>query len=171
MRFRKWMMKQQWRITQIRSIWGLLSGIMVLAGLYVVYFPFLVDLGFAGPLFLAIAITFGFLIIGYIYDKVLIMWAPSQEVAVERNPFQYVPSPKDEIFWFPLYSSMLDALSSLSDKLDIDKTDIIEVKEYYSKLQKFKPERRNDLDEAITLCNEFLEAHPFVKQEFHVESE
>ena len=170
MRMRKWIMKQQWRITQIRSIWGLLSGIMVLAGLYVVYFPFLADMGFTGPLLLAIVITISFLIIGYIYDRVLVMWAPSQEVAVERNPFQYVPSPKDHIFWFPLYSAMLDALSELVDKLEIDKSDIIDVKEYYSKLQKLKPERRDDLDVAIDLCNKFLEAHPFVKPEFKSES-
>jgi hypothetical protein len=157
-------MKQQWRILQIRGIWGLFYGVLVLAGLYVGYVPIFNEMGSLGPLAFAGLILFVFLVLGYIYDRVLVMWAASQEVTQERNPFMYVPSPKDQIFWFPIYSTMLDALERLAKEYDLDTTEIKETRDYYSEIQRMRPERRQDIEAAIKLRNQYFREHPFVKK-------
>lgn len=160
---KKWLMKQQWRVVQIRGIWGLFYGILLLAIAYYEYIPFFVDMGAVGPFVFAGTILFTFLIFGYIYDRVLVMWAPSQEVTIERNPYQYIPSPKDHIFWFPIYSALLDVSEKLADDYNIDKTAILETREYFSNLEKLRPERSEDIDKGIELRKEFIEKHPFDK--------
>jgi hypothetical protein len=158
---KKWLMKQQWRVVQIRGIWGLFYGILLLAGAYYDYIPFFLDMGSIGPFVFAGVILFVFLILGYIYDRVLVMWAPSQEVSIERNPYQYVPAPKDRIFWFPLYSAMLDATEQIAQKLELDTSIFDETREYYAKFEKLRPERNVDLDEGIRIREEFIQKHPF----------
>lgn len=161
MRIRKWIMRQQWRIIQIRGIWTVFTGVLILAGLYVGYLPFFADMGSIGPFAFAATILVVFLILGYIYDRVLVMWAPSQEVSQERNPYMYVPGPKDHIFWFPLYSVLLDSMEKLAEQTGVDTTEIKETREYYSKLQTLRPERNEDIDEAIDMRKEFVSKHPF----------
>ena len=161
MRIRKWLMKQQWRILQIRGIWGVFYGVLILAGLYVEYVPFFANMGAVGPFAFAITILFVFLIIGYIYDRVLVMWAPSQEVTQERNPYQYVPSPKDHVFWFPLYSTILDATEELAEKVGADTKAVKEARDYYARLQTLRPERSGDIDEGLNMRKEFVSKHPF----------
>jgi hypothetical protein len=158
---KKWLMKQQWRIVQIRGIWGLFYGILLLAVAYYEYIPFFVDMGAYGPFVFAGFILLTFLILGYIYDRVLVMWAPSQEVTIERNPYQYVPSPKDHIFWFPLYSSLLDAAEQLATLANVDTSAIDETRQYYFKLQKLRAEIKEDIDKGIELREEFIKSHTF----------
>jgi len=162
-RIKKWVMKQQWRIVQIRGIWGLLYGVLILAGLYVEYVPFFADMGFVGPFAFGAAVLLLFLIMGYIYDRVLVMWASSQEVTQERNPYQFIPSPKEHILWFPIYSTILDATERLADQFEVDKTSIEEARLYYAKLQQLRAERKEDIDEAIKLSEEFVSRHPFAE--------
>jgi len=161
MRIRKWFMKQQWRIVQIRTIWNLIYGIFILAGLYVGYIPILADMGIMGPFIFAGIVFFSFLIIGYIYDRVLVMWAPSQEVTYERNPYQYVPSPKDHIFWFPIYSTILDACEQLAEEFNMDTEDIKATKKHYAEIQKLRPERNEDIDRSVELRKEFVAKYKF----------
>ncbi|MHA2424849.1 MAG: hypothetical protein ACXAEF_08680 [Candidatus Thorarchaeota archaeon] len=156
MRIRKWLMKQQWRIVQIRGIWSLFYGILLLAIAYFEFIPVFAAMGMLGPFVFAGTLLFIFLILGYIYDRVLVMWAPSQEVTMERNPYQYVPSPKEHIFWFPLYSAMLDSVEKVAQKFDVDTEPITAAKEYYSKLEKMRPEIKEDLDRAVALRTEFM---------------
>ncbi len=158
---KKWLMKQQWRVVQIRGIWGLFYGILLLAAAYYEYIPFFVDMGSLGPFVFAGVILVTFLILGYVYDRVLVMWAPSAEVTIERNPYQYVPAPKDHIFWFPIYSALLDASEKLADEFNLDKSAIQETREYYAKLQKLRPEMRDDIDKGIDLRKAFIKDHPF----------
>ena len=161
MKIRKWIMKQQWRILQIRGIWGIFYGVLILAGLYVNYVPFFNEMGVIAPFAFASTILFVFLIIGYIYDRVLVMWAPAQEVSQERNPYMYVPSPKDHIFWFPVYSILLDVTEELAISVGADTAAIDEARSYYSRLQALRPERGEDIDEAKELRQEFVSKHPF----------
>ncbi|MBD3407681.1 MAG: hypothetical protein GF411_16305 [Candidatus Lokiarchaeota archaeon] len=159
MRIKKWLMKQQWRIVQVRGIWGLFYSTLLLAYSYFIYIPLFEDMGTWGPFaFAATALVF-FLILGYVYDRVLVMWAPSGEVTTERNPYQYVPSPKEEIFWFPLFSSLLTASQRIAKKLEIDDTEIQETKEYYAKLSKFTAERKDDIEKAIALRKKYMIDH------------
>ena len=156
---KKWLMKQQWRVIQIRGIWGLFYGILLLAVAYYEYIPFFVEMGSIGPFVFAGVILFAFLILGYIYDRVLVMWAPSQEVTIERNPYQYLPSPKDHIFYFPLYSTILDVSEKLAQEYGFDNTVIKETREYFAELQKLRPERTEDIDESIKLRERFLQKY------------
>lgn len=161
MGIKKWLMKQQWRIVQIRGIWSLFYGILLLAIAYYEYVPFIADMQSMGPFVFAGIILIIFLIFGYIYDRVLVMWAPSQEVTIERNPYQYVPSPKDKIFWFPFYSALLDVSERLAQHYQIDSAPITDTREYYAELQRLGPERNQDIDRGIILRNEFIKSHEF----------
>lgn len=159
MRIKKWLMKQQWRIIQIRGIWGLFYGILLLAIAYFDYIPFFSEMNALGPFVFAVALIVIFMISGYIYDRVFVLWAPSQEVAAERNPFQYVPGPQERIYWLPLYSGLLDVMEDISLHFDFDTTAITETRQYFSKLNQLRPENREDIEEAKKLRKEFIEEH------------
>ena len=161
MGIRKWLMKQYWRLVQVRGLWNLFYGVLLLSIAYYVYFPFFFDMGAWGPLVLAGTLLFTFLIIGYLYDRVFVMWGPQQEVVIERNPFQYVPQPRDKIFWFPIYSSLLTASEQIANEMNIDTSVIQEVREYFTELEKLRPERTQDIDTAIKLREEFLRKYRF----------
>ncbi len=158
-------MKQQWRIVQIRGIWSLFYGVLLLAYAYFEFIPFFVEMGVLGPFIFAATLLVVFLILGYIYDRVLVMWAPSQEVIMERNPFQYVPSPKDHIYWIPVYSTLLDLVDSLAVEAQVDRSSIQEVREYYSKLITLNPERKEDIEEGARMRAQYVSEHPFPRKE------
>jgi hypothetical protein len=161
MGLKKWLMKQQWRIVQIRGIWGLFYGVLLLAISYYGYIPFFADMGSYGPFVFSAMLLVSFLILGYLYDRVFIMWAPSQEVSMERNPYQYVPSPKDHIFWLPIYSVLLNATESLAERLEVDTKDIADAKEYFAKWQKLRPEIREHIDVGAEMRDQFIAGHSF----------
>lgn len=158
---RKWIMKQYWRLVTVRGIWNLFYGILLLAIAYYMYLPFFYDMGALGPFALAFVLFMTFLIIGYLYDRVFVMWGPQQEVTIERNPFSFVPQPQDHIFWFPAYAGLLEASAQLADVFDLDKANIEDTREYFDKLQKFSPINSEDIDKAIKHRKEFVEKHPF----------
>lgn len=161
MGIRKWLMKQYWRLIQVRGIWNLFYGVLIFSIGYYLYVPFFYDMGAWGPLVLAAALLFSFLIFGYLYDRVFVMWGPQQEVVIERNPFQYVPHPRDRIFWFPVYSSILSASQKIAEEMNLDTSLVQETKQYFAELEKLRPERTQDIDKAIKLRDEFVEKHRF----------
>ncbi|MFX0108101.1 MAG: hypothetical protein ACFE7R_07445, partial [Candidatus Hodarchaeota archaeon] len=110
-------------------------GLLILAYAYFEYIPFFYDLGFWGPFAFAGVMLVAFLILGYVYDRVLVMWAPGQEVTQERNPYMYVPSPKDHIFWFPIFSSLLDSTEKLAKEFGVETDAVTDTREYYAELQ------------------------------------
>ena len=158
---RKWLMKQYWRLVQVRGIWNLFYGILLLAIAYYVYIPFFYDMGATGPLVLSIVLLFSFVIIGYLYDKVFVMWGPQQEIMIERNPYSFVPQPQDQIFWFPSYAGMLEASAQLAEEFDLDTRVIKETREYFNTLQNFSAITPGDIDAAIEHRKEFVKKHPF----------
>lgn len=161
MEFKKWLMKQQWRLVKIRGIWGLPYGILLLAIAYFGYIPFFRDLGFLGVAGFAMSLFIGFVIMGYLYDKIFVMWAPAVVVTQERNPYQYIPRPIDRIFWLPIYSAILDSTESLAKHFNIDTREIEETREYYTKLQGMDAIHKEDIDIAIALREEYVREHPF----------
>jgi hypothetical protein len=154
-------MKQQWRIVQVRGIWGLFYGILLLAAAYYGYLPYIKDMGEIGPFIFAGILVFSFAILGYIYDRVFVLWAPSHEVTQERNPFQYVARPIDRIFWLPMYSAVLDSCEQLANEFGIDPQIILETREYYAEYEKLRPEKREDIDAAIELRDKYVRNHSF----------
>ncbi|MHA2300108.1 MAG: hypothetical protein ACXACD_04050 [Candidatus Thorarchaeota archaeon] len=161
MGLKKWLMKQQWRIVQIRGIWGLFYGVLLLAISYYGYIPLFADMGSYGPFVFSGVLLFSFLILGYLYDRVFIMWAPSQEVSMERNPYQYVPSPKDHIFWLPIYSVLLNSAQALAEQFEVDTQEISDAKQYFAKWQKLRPELKKDIDMGAEMRNLFISGHSF----------
>lgn len=161
MGFKKWLMKQQWRVVQIRSIWSLFYGILLLAAAYYGYLPYIKDMGEIGPFVFSAVLLILFAIFGYIYDRVFVLWAPSHEVTQERNPFQYVARPNDRIFWLPVYSTLLDSCEKLAEHFGIDTVVVEETKQYYAEYEKFRPERREDIDNAIKLRELYVAEHSF----------
>ena len=109
----------------------------------------------------AFILLFSFLIVGYIYDRVLVLWGPQQEVVIERNPFQFVPHPRDRVFWFPIYSALLASAEELAKNAGVDTTPIDETREYYRDLQKLVPQKSSDIDVAIELRKEYIKSHSF----------
>ena len=153
-------MKQYWRTVQVRGIWNLIYSILLLAIAYYIYIPYFADMGVLGPFTFAAVLFTIFLFIGYLYDRVFVMWGPQQEVTMERNPYQYVPHPRDTIYWFPLYSVLLQSSKELAEKLEFD-TDVIEsTQKYFSELAKLRPERKGDLDIAVDLRRKYYAEHP-----------
>lgn len=161
MGIRKWVMKQYWRLVQVRGIWNLFYGILLLAIAYYVYIPYFYNMGASGPLVFAAILLFSFLIIGYFYDRVFVMWGPQQEVTIERNPYSYVPQPLDHIFWLPAFSGLLEVSAQLAEAFNLDPAVIDETREYFDKLQKFSPLTPGDIDAAIEHRKLFIENHPF----------
>jgi hypothetical protein len=162
MGIRKWLMKQQWRVVQIRGMWSVFYSILILAYAYYAYIPLYANMGVLGPFLFAFTILVFFLLLGYLYDRVFQMWAPATEVGVERNPFQYIPSPTEHIFWFPFFSSMLDMTQALAEKYNIGTEVLEETREYYSNIANLRAERKTDMSKAIEMRKEFLAKHPFV---------
>ena len=80
---------------------------------------------------------------------------------MERNPFQYVPQPRDRVFWFPFYSVLLEISEELAKKHNIETSLIEEVREYYSELEKYTAERKEDIDAASDLRDRFMKKHSF----------
>lgn len=146
---------------QIRGIWGLFYGILLLAISYYGYIPFFADMGSLGPFVFSGMLLFAFLILGYLYDRVFIMWAPSQEVSMERNPYQYVPSPKDHIFWLPIYSVLMNATEELAKQFDVDTQEIEDAKAYFSSWQKLRPEIKKDIETGAEMRDQFVAGHSF----------
>ncbi|NPE07421.1 MAG: hypothetical protein GNW80_03985 [Asgard group archaeon] len=114
-------MKWRFRLDQSRAIFGLLTFAALLAVSYVSKIPWFRDQGFwRGEFFLTILILIVFMMGGYLYDKFLRLWAQTGTVTVSRNPYTYVPSPKEfnsTISWF---TYIFTALNQIAKKLDIE---------------------------------------------------
>jgi hypothetical protein len=89
------------------------------------------------------------------------MWGPQQEVTIERNPYSFVPQPQDNIFWLPVYSGILDACAKLAEEFEIDSSIVSDTRDYFDKLQKFKPLTPGDIDKAILHRQEYVKNHSF----------
>lgn len=114
-------MKWRFRLDQSRAIFGLLTFAALLAVTYAPKIPWFKDQGFlGGEFFLTILVLIVFMIGGYLYDKFLRLWAQTGTVTVSRNPYTYVPSPKEfnsTISWF---THIFAALNQIAKKLDIE---------------------------------------------------
>ena len=80
---------------------------------------------------------------------------------MERNPYQYVPQPRDRVFWFPFYSVLLEISEEMANKYNIETSLIDEVREYYAEFEKLTAERKEDIDTASELRDSFMKKHSF----------
>ena len=113
-------MKWRFRVDQARAIFGLITFAALLALGYTDYISFFKNQGFWGVIEFTLIILAVFLIGGYLYDRVFKLWAETQTVNVERNPFTYVPGPKEYINHLATFSFIFMSLTEIAEKLDIE---------------------------------------------------
>ncbi|MHA1556527.1 MAG: hypothetical protein ACTSPM_06275 [Candidatus Heimdallarchaeota archaeon] len=114
-------MKWRFRLDQSRAIFGLITFAVLLADKYVSVIPWFKDQGFwSGDMLLSVVILILFLIVGYLYDRLFKLWTETQTVNVERNPYTYVPNPKEYINNLAIFSFLFDSLNQIAEKLDVE---------------------------------------------------
>ncbi len=113
-------MKWRFRIDQARSVFGLLTFAALLAVSYIEYLSFFERQGFWGIIEFTLIIFAGFLIGGYLYDRVFRLWAETQKVTAHRNPYTYVPNPRERIITLGYWTYILQSLDQIAEKLDLD---------------------------------------------------
>lgn len=115
-------MKWRFRLDQARSIFGLITFALILAQGYVIYLPWIedpTDIDLWIVTVFAIVVFIIFVIGGYLYDRLFKMWTETSTVAVERNPYTYVPTPKEQWHSLAIYGYLFNTLGQIAKKLDI----------------------------------------------------
>lgn len=101
MNFKDLIMKWRFRLDHARALFSMFTFAALLAIGYIEYLPFLDRLSVWGVIILTLIIFVVFAIGGYIYDKTFKLWASFSKVNAARNPFTYVPHPKELLVEFP----------------------------------------------------------------------
>ncbi len=156
----KWLMKQYWRIGEMRAILSLATGMFVLGRWYYPYIPLLEPLGLIGALILGAILTFAFMGLGWVYDKKAKLWTQDIQAKVERNPYRYVPSFADLASNLPFIHSLTFILRKTLKQLELSTEaldDFIEYMSIYFSLQPIK----DDISRAKSISDEFWQNHSF----------
>lgn len=95
-KFSDFLMRWRYRLDHAKVIFSLLTFAILLGFDFINYIPFLDKLGLGGVAILALIIFLLFAMVGYAYDRGFRFWQSHSKVNVERNPYSYVPNPKDK---------------------------------------------------------------------------
>ena len=159
-------MKQYWRVTTIRAIFGVLLGMLVLGRYYYPLFPILADLqpSILAAITLSLIFLLIFLIAGYVYDARLKLWNERLQITKERDPYGYVPQPRFLAIEYPfLYSTMYFLKRALRMQGTSTKW-ISDLAEYMSEYFTRDPNSKRDLFDAEIIAEHFNATHP-IKQD------
>ncbi|MGY5875960.1 MAG: hypothetical protein RTU30_09455 [Candidatus Thorarchaeota archaeon] len=162
MGIKKWVMKQYWRIGQIRALVGLASGMLVVGKLYLgILFPQVKeDAPLLGALALGTFLTLLFLGLGWAYDEKGKLWSERLQVTQERNPYQYVPDLRTRTFVYPFIYALISILDSFERKFG--NQGLKEINEYLRQYFHRRPGSRKDIESALPDSDLFMKEHPFV---------
>lgn len=145
-------MKWRFRLDQARAIFGLLTFAVLLAATYVDRIPWFEDQGFwRGDFLLSFLIFCVFVIGGYVYDRAFQLWTETSKVTLERNPYTYVPSPKEEWHSAVIYGYIFHALNQIAKKLDIELENQDEVRLFFEHYLSMNPSTPDFLGEVEKL--------------------
>ena len=150
------------RLNWIQSLTGLLQDVLVFGALYVtILYPEQVTDGLVpinylilGILFLSLPLFFGLTAAGWYYDKKLRVWSADIVVKFERNPYMYVPDPRNGVMEIPFFSILLKTLSSLFEKWDIDRTELLTMIQYLDTYQQYNASDSQNMEDARALRRE-----------------
>jgi len=156
----KWIMKQYWRVSEMRVLASLALGTLVIGKLYLSYVPILRDRELVGAITLGMILFFAFLGLGWIYDTRLRMWSPKTQAIVERQAYYHVPLISTIAFEYPFLYAVIQTLKGLSDISEIDGGSIEHLAKLLHEYFSLKP-NRTDIDRTIEMGEAFLEQHPF----------
>lgn len=123
--------------------------------------PVLKDMGIFGALSLGSLLVLLFLGIGWAYDEKARMWRAKSQVAMERNPYSFVPNYKTQANSYPGDYAVLRTLSRVSAKLGLTISAIDSLNEHLDRYYNLEPERA-DFRAAQDSARQFRESHPFV---------
>lgn len=157
---KKWIMKQYWRVSQIRILASLGLGMLVIGKLYLEFVPVLRDMGLLGALTLGVLLFSVFMGLGWVYDTRMKMWSQKVQVIYERHAYYHVPMIKTAIFEYPVLYTLIHTMKGLSDKSEIDGFSVSQLAVYLQEYFSLRPTRK-DIDRTIKMEREFLENHPF----------
>ncbi|MFW9925011.1 MAG: hypothetical protein ACFFDW_17185 [Candidatus Thorarchaeota archaeon] len=142
------MMKWRFRLTQIQGIFSLITYAAMLAASYIKYITVFEKMGFWGVILFAGLIFLAFAIGGFLYDKTFKLWSETNIVNVERNPYTWVPGPKDEIQWLGWFAFIFNSLNQIANKLDVELEGEEIIKEHMAEFFKLNPKTPNFEQEA-----------------------
>lgn len=159
-------MKQYWRVGTIRTIVGVLLGMLVLGRYYYQLIPFFnsFDPSILGAILLAGVFLLIFLMAGYVYDEKLELWNEQTQVLVEKDPYQYVPNPRLCQLEYPILYTIIDTLRKILVKNGLDTKKIDSFALYLDGYFKRTPSSRNDLLTAEKVAGTFMQEHPFIEE-------
>ena len=158
----KWIMKQYWRISTIRTLSGLVLGMLVIGQLYFEYIPALAELGILGAFILSFILILFFLFLGWAYDVKARMWKQKSQALTERDPFQYVPGPNSYASEYPIHFAFMSTIQSVFQKIGVEDSSIDDIIEYLSEYYKRKPIKR-DIRSAHSKAEAYLADHSFTE--------
>jgi hypothetical protein len=157
-------MKQYWRISTIRTLSGLVLGMLVIGQLYYEYIPPLVELGIIGALILSAILIVFFMGLGWYYDVKAKMWMASSQAYIERDPFQYVPGPNSYASEYPIHYAFLSTIQTIFQKIGLDDSSIKDILEYLGDYYNLRPVRK-DILTAPKVAEQYLDSHSFSSEE------
>lgn len=147
------------RLNWIQALTGLFQDVLVFGALYVtIIFPTVVVDGFVplpylmvGILFLSMPLYLCLTAAGWYYDKKLRVWSVDYAVKVERNPFSYVPDPRNGIIEIPFFLALFKPLNTLFKKMELDNSELEKIIEYLETYREFSAADDQDMAIARTL--------------------
>jgi hypothetical protein len=162
-RVKKTFQVQVIRLTWIQTLTGLLQDTLVFGAFYVtVLFPAVatgtvVPLGYLifGIVFISFPMLSVLLILGWYYDRRLMLWTPDLTVQVERNIFTYVPTPSILTCTIPFAYCLLSVFSEVFDKIGADKASIIRLAKFLEEYRQLDSSRDEDMIAARGLSSSF----------------
>lgn len=160
MPIKKWIMKQYWRVGQIRALTGLATGMLVIGKFYLPYVPVLDDLGLIGSLLLGMTLFMFFLGLGWIYDVKLKMWSQKTQVAVERNAYYHIALISSRAYDYPLLYTLLTTLHGTMNKIGINSKSLDSIVEYLQEYFILAP-TKEDIRRSLEMGEQFITEHPF----------
>ncbi len=151
------------RLNWIQALTGLLQDVLVFGALYVtVLFPDQVtseglvpiDYLFLGILFLSLPLFLGLLAAGWYYDKKLRVWSADAVVKFERNPYMYVPDPRNGVMEIPFFLVLLRTLNGLFEARNLEGSELQNMIQYLETYQQFDASVDQNMEDARALRRE-----------------
>ncbi len=130
---------------------------------YYGFVPFLRDLdpSIAGAVILAGILLVGFLFFGWLYDDVLRLWNEKSQVAIEKDPYSYVPLLRVKMLDYPYFYSWLYLLKNLAEEVEVSTQWLSDLAAYLHEYYSRRPDKRTDLFGSLPKGEAFLLRHPF----------
>jgi len=147
------------RLNWIQALTGLVQDVLVFGALYVtILFPDVTSDGLVplsylivGILFLSLPLYLVLTAAGWYYDKKLRIWSVDFAVKIERNPYSYVPNPRDGIIEIPFFLALFKPLNIIFQKMNLDNSELEKIIEYLETYREFSAAEDQDMADARAL--------------------